>query len=125
MGIEVDQLAGNVYLHRTPREAAVEAVNYLSQVVTMTLRAPGQLIRGEMSAEDARPVSVVGLSQIAGRAAANSVITSSFFPVLLMIGLINVALGLTQLLPLPALDGGRIVFVLIEAIRGRRITPYR
>lgn len=125
IGIEVDQLAGNVYLHRAPREAAVEAVNYLSQVVMTTLRAPGQLIRGEMSTEDARPVSVVGLSQIAGKAAANSVITSSFFPVLLMIGLINVALGLTQLLPLPALDGGRIVFVLIEAIRGKRITPER
>jgi regulator of sigma E protease len=125
MGIEVDQLTSDVYLHRTPREAAVEAVDYLWQVVTTTLRAPGQLARGEMSAADARPVSVVGLSQIAGKAAANSVITSSFFPVLLMIGLINVALGLTQLLPLPALDGGRIIFVLIEAVRGRRITSER
>lgn len=125
IGIEVDQLTGNIYLHRAPREAAAEAINYLSQVVATTLRAPGQLIRGEMSAEDARPVSVVGLSQIAGNAAANSVITSSFFPVLLMLGLINVALGLTQLLPLPALDGGRILFVLIEAIRGRRLTPER
>jgi regulator of sigma E protease len=125
MGIEVDQLTSDVYLHRTPREAAVEAVDYLWQVVTTTLGAPGQLARGEMSAADARPVSVVGLSQIAGKAAANSVITSSFFPVLLMIGLINVALGLTQLLPLPALDGGRIIFVLIEAVRGRRIPSER
>lgn len=125
IGVEVDQLAGNIYLNRTPREAGVEAVDYLSHVVATTLGAPGQLIRGEMSAEDARPVSVVGLGQIAGKAAANSVITSSFFPVLLMIGLINVALGLTQLLPLPALDGGRILFVLIEAVRGRRLPPGR
>ncbi len=125
IGIEVDQLSSDVYLHRTPREAAVEAINYVSQVVSSTLKAPGQLIRGEMSAEDARPVSVVGLSQIAGRAAANSVITSSLFPLLLMIGLISSALGLTQLLPLPALDGGRIVFVLVEAVRGRRVAPER
>ena len=125
IGIEVDQLSGDVYLRRTPREAAVAAINYAAQVVASTLKAPGQLIRGEMSAEDARPVSVVGLSQIAGRAAANSVITSSLFPLLLMIGLINVALGLTQLLPLPALDGGRIVFVLVEAVRGRRVAPER
>jgi regulator of sigma E protease len=33
------------------------------------------------------------------------------------------ALGFTNLLPLPALDGGRIVFVLLEAVRGRRIDP--
>jgi regulator of sigma E protease len=42
-----------------------------------------------------------------------------------MIAFINVALGLTNLLPIPALDGGRIMFVLVEAIRGRRIEPER
>ena len=42
-----------------------------------------------------------------------------------MAGFISVALGLTNLLPIPALDGGRILFVLIEAIRGRRIEPQR
>jgi regulator of sigma E protease len=42
-----------------------------------------------------------------------------------MIAFINVALGLTNLLPIPALDGGRIFFVLIEAVRGRRIEPER
>jgi regulator of sigma E protease len=39
--------------------------------------------------------------------------------------MITVALALTNLLPLPALDGGRILFVLIEAIRGRRVDPLR
>jgi regulator of sigma E protease len=42
-----------------------------------------------------------------------------------IIAFINVALGLTNLLPIPALDGGRILFVLIEAVRGRRIEPER
>lgn len=42
-----------------------------------------------------------------------------------MAGFISVALGLTNLLPIPALDGGRILFVLIEALRGRRIEPQR
>ncbi len=35
------------------------------------------------------------------------------------------ALALSCLLPLPALAGGRILFVLIEAVRGRRIEPQR
>jgi regulator of sigma E protease len=30
---------------------------------------------------------------------------------------------LTNLLPLPALDGGRLVFILVEVIRRRRIDP--
>jgi regulator of sigma E protease len=32
---------------------------------------------------------------------------------------------LTNLLPIPALDGGRILFVLLEIVRGRPITPER
>jgi len=41
------------------------------------------------------------------------------------IAIISILLGLTNLLPLPALDGGRIVFVLLEIVRGRPISPER
>ncbi len=37
--------------------------------------------------------------------------------------LISANLGVMNLLPLPALDGGRLVFLIIEAIRGRRVSP--
>jgi len=34
-----------------------------------------------------------------------------------------VNLGVMNLLPLPALDGGRLIFLVIEAIRGKPIPP--
>ena len=37
--------------------------------------------------------------------------------------LLSVNLGVLNLLPLPALDGGRLVFMLIEAVRGKPIPP--
>ena len=37
--------------------------------------------------------------------------------------LLSVNLGIMNLLPLPALDGGRLVFLLVEAIRGKPIPP--
>lgn len=37
--------------------------------------------------------------------------------------LLSANLGVMNLLPLPALDGGRLVFLVIEAIRGKRIPP--
>lgn len=40
-----------------------------------------------------------------------------------MLGSLSVALAVTNLLPLPALDGGRILFVIVEAIRGKRVDP--
>lgn len=43
---------------------------------------------------------------------------------LLNIGiLISANLGVMNLLPLPALDGGRLVFLIVEAIRGKRVSP--
>lgn len=42
---------------------------------------------------------------------------------LVMAVLLSVNLGVMNLLPLPALDGGRLVFLLIEAVRGKALPP--
>jgi regulator of sigma E protease len=94
-------------------------------VVWGTLNAPLMLIRGQITPSEARPVSVVGISQLAGRAAEETASQGDLFPLLWFVGIISVALGFTNLLPIPALDGGRILFVLVEAVRGRRIEPER
>jgi regulator of sigma E protease len=93
--------------------------------VTLTLQLPAMLINGQITPQEARPISVVGISQIAGQAAESSASSGSLYPILTMAAIINIALGLTNLLPIPALDGGRILFILIEAVRGRRIEPER
>ena len=110
---------------RGPGEALVDSAASVWEIVSLTVRVPAMLINGEITPSEARPVSVVGISQIAGQAAEVSVTSSNLFPILNMVGFISVALGFTNLLPIPALDGGRILFVLIEAVRGRRIEPER
>ena len=110
---------------RAPGEALVDSAASMWEIVYLTVSVPSMLMNGEISPSDARPVSVVGISQIAGQAAEVSVTNSNLFPILNMVGFISVALGFTNLLPIPALDGGRILFVLIEAVRGRRIEPER
>ena len=37
--------------------------------------------------------------------------------------LLSANLGVMNLLPIPALDGGRLVFLIVEAVRGKRIDP--
>ena len=40
--------------------------------------------------------------------------------------LISISLGVVNILPIPALDGGRLLFVVIEGLRGgKRISPQR
>jgi regulator of sigma E protease len=45
------------------------------------------------------------------------------FWVLNIAGMLSVVLGLFNLLPLPALDGGRIAFLVVELLRGRPVSP--
>ena len=110
---------------RGPGEALVDSASSIWEIVSLTVRVPAMLMSGEIAPSEARPVSVVGISQIAGQAAEVSVTNSNLFPILNMVAFISVALGFTNLLPIPALDGGRILFVFIEAVRGRRIEPER
>lgn len=112
-------------ISRNPIEAGGEAIQFMGNYVSLYLRLPAMLLNGDITPQEARPVSIVGISQIAGQAAEASAQNRNLFPLLSIAAFINVALGLTNLLPLPALDGGRILFVLIEAIRGRRIEPER
>ncbi len=101
--------------------AAREMYYQLEEMVLL----PGRLLRGEMPAEAARPIGIVGMNDLTTAAVEAAREINQIFPVLQLVGLISVALGITNLLPLPALDGGRILFVLLEAVRGKRIDPAR
>lgn len=67
-----------------------------------------QLFTGKVSAN--QMVGIVGISDIV-------VNTSGAYEYIYMLALISLSLGLTNLLPFPPLDGGKIVIYLIEAIR--------
>jgi regulator of sigma E protease len=125
IGVGLTAATGGERVGRGPGEAAVDSLDFMWQNISLYARLPGMLLSGEITPQEARPVSVVGISQIAGQAAESSASSGSMYPILTMAAFINIALGLTNLLPIPALDGGRILFVLIEAVRGRRIEPER
>ena len=74
-------------------------------------------------AEQPRLVGIVGLKQISDQAVDNAVAWSQWFPVLNLVAFVSTALGIANLLPFPALDGGRITFVLFELISRRRVNP--
>ncbi len=118
-------LAEGPIIRRNLLEAATGSLQFMGEYIALYGRLPSMLINGEITAQEARPVSIVGISQIAGEAAESSANQRTLYPLLMMASFISVALGLTNLLPIPALDGGRILFVLIEAVRGRRIEPER
>ncbi|MBM3137492.1 MAG: site-2 protease family protein [Chloroflexi bacterium] len=93
------------------------------------LSVPGMLIRGEVQGQDARLLSPKGIfdvySQVReeARPAEQGQPGLAFLNIAWFFALISVSLGFTNLLPIPALDGGRILFIIPELLTGKRIPP--
>ena len=78
---------------------------------------------------------VVGADQLAGPVGIVNVVDDTYQQskdhgfLIVLINMLNIGilissnLGVMNLLPFPALDGGRLVFLFVEAIRGKRIPP--
>ena len=91
----------------------------------LVLQLPVLLIAGQLSPADAQVSGPVGIAQMVGGAVSATIDTGMWYPILRLSAVLSAALAITNLLPLPALDGGRLLFILIELIRGRRVSPER
>ncbi|MBI2323298.1 MAG: site-2 protease family protein [Chloroflexi bacterium] len=106
-------------------EALVRAAGQAGQMAAFTLYVPVLVLRNVLPAEAARPVGPIGIYQVASQAVEETMQSGWWFPPLWTGGVLGVGLAVANLLPIPGLDGGRLLFVLIEALRGRRIDPRR
>jgi regulator of sigma E protease len=88
-----------------------------------TLSVPAMLIQGAITPAEARPVGPKAIYDLTSGAISATLISGWWFPILQLMGILSAALAITNLLPLPALDGGRLLFIIIEKIRGRRVDP--
>jgi regulator of sigma E protease len=60
---------------------------------------------------------------VTGQVVQSSIALATFKPLLSFMAALSTALGITNLLPIPGLDGGRLLFVIVEAIRRKRVEP--
>lgn len=82
----------------------------------MILTNLGMLVTGQVSIEMlSGPVGIYD--------ATDQVVQTGFSNFLMWTAMLSVNLGIINLVPLPALDGGRLMFVGIEAIRGKPVAP--
>jgi regulator of sigma E protease len=84
------------------------------------------LITGAVGVNDM--MGPVGIVNVIGEGYEESVtygIRAVILQLLYIAIFLSANLGVMNLLPLPALDGGRLVFLIIEVIRGKRVDPNR
>jgi regulator of sigma E protease len=100
----------------SPGQAVVSAVEGTGRIVSMTLQGLGQIITGRRSVSDlGGPLKIAKFS---GEQA-----SLGFVSFLLFVATVSINLGFINLLPVPMLDGGHLLFYAIEGVRRRPLPP--
>jgi regulator of sigma E protease len=108
-----------------PIDAAARGLRLTAMAVGSIVYVPVMVLQGAMPADAARVSGPVGIFHVTSQAVEETARTGWLYPILAMAGTLGAGLGVANLLPIPGLDGGRLIFVIIEAIRRRRINPER
>lgn len=96
----------------------------MEYMVQSTFKSLSMLVRGQLTRQDVSgPVGIVKAVDDTYDEAKNYGVSSVVLSMINFVLLLSVNLGIINLLPLPALDGGRLVFLLVEAVRGKPVPP--
>jgi regulator of sigma E protease len=123
LGVEIGP--SSILATLPPLSALWEGIRSTGDYITLVLQLPVMLIAGQIKPADAQLTGPVGIAQMVGGAVTATMDTGLWFPIWRLSAVLSAALAITNLLPLPALDGGRLLFILVEALRGRRVNPER
>lgn len=113
--------SSNVILLKYPFwQAPIQGVGETFSVTGQFISTIGQMISGQIPAQISGPVGIV---KFTGEVA-QSVPTQGWWPILSLTAILNINLAIVNILPFPALDGGRIFLILVELLRGgKRLKP--
>jgi regulator of sigma E protease len=96
-------------------DAAGHAATKTWDTATFTLRIVGRIITGDVSLQAiSGPIGIAETTGVAARL--------GWRPYLTLVALISISLGVLNLLPIPILDGGQVVYQLAELVKGRPVS---
>jgi regulator of sigma E protease len=118
----------------SPIETLSLGAQYTYLHIRTLIALPAQMIRGSLDSEQSRLIGLKGIFDVLQQTVSRDVEASTTAPTsadpmdqpvltLQIIASLSISLGLFNLFPFPALDGGRIMFILPELIFRRRVSP--
>ncbi|WP_077621935.1 RIP metalloprotease RseP [Sediminibacillus massiliensis] len=115
---EIGQIGAAVKLEKSIMKAVPYSISETYEWTKAILVNLSKLVTGQFSIDMlSGPVGIYD--------ATDQVVQTGMMNLLMWTSLLSINLGIINLLPLPALDGGRLLFVAIEAVRGKPIDPQK
>jgi regulator of sigma E protease len=116
---------GQIGIGKSPRGVKIEAANPLEAVYKgaqatwewtyLTVEGLVRLVQGKLSKDNIGGPILIG--QMSGQAASQGLGSLAF-----LIAILSITLGVMNILPIPVLDGGHLLFFVIEAVIGRPLS---
>jgi regulator of sigma E protease len=117
MGVAITNIEVKKY---TWYEAPIYGTAEAAKFSWMILGGLGGMVK-DLFTGNIKPEGVagpIGVAQMTGEA-----VRAGWFAVLWFVALLSLNLGVLNIMPVPALDGGRFFFMIIELITGRKVSP--
>jgi regulator of sigma E protease len=100
-----------------PVGAVVESTKFTGKFIVASVDGIVEIVTGQRRLDDlAGPVRI---AEVSGRA----FVERGFLALMVLMAVLSVNVGIVNLLPIPVLDGGHLVFLGIEAVRSRPLSP--
>jgi regulator of sigma E protease len=115
MGIQFNEFKRMPVRESNPLRAVALGIGHTVQSIDDALKAISRFARRDMSTKNMG--GIIMIAQVSHSAAGES-----FGKLLFMTAMISAAIAFMNILPIPVLDGGHLLFLLIEWIRGRRVS---
>ena len=112
IGINLTSMPETVIVRLGPIDAVAAGWNKVRKITGLQAKGVAQMATGEASTKNLS--GPIAIADMAGSAFRGGVV-----PFLEYLALISVAIGFMNLLPIPALDGGQLTVLALEALRGR------
>ena len=110
-----------VGVETTPKTIIKDTFKESATICRMVYLSLFDMITGKYSVKDVS--GPIGVVDYVSQTAEASKEAQDFSPLFKMMALITINIGIFNLLPIPALDGGRLLFLFIELIRRKPINP--
>ncbi|MDR2260268.1 MAG: RIP metalloprotease RseP [Azoarcus sp.] len=104
-----------VTVRHGPLDALAQAMRLTGETCVLSLKTIGQMITGDISLKNiSGPITI---ADIAGKSSQHGL-----SPFIRLLAFISISLGVLNLLPVPVLDGGHLLYYALEFIRGRPLS---
>lgn len=123
LGVELGTLTVAYLSYQSFEQKLFSGITHSYNLASYSLNVLGQLIAKSIAEQNLAPVSQTISGPVGITSISNMILQtqSPFIPYLNFVGMLSLNLAIINILPFPALDGGRLFFLLIEAIFRKKV----